>query len=323
MTPRISIIGTGGTISGVNDARRRSGAGLDPVRLAEMAGHAEPRAEVRFVDACRIPGRAMTPSIMRDIAATIRGELSAGSTGVVVTHGTDTLEETAYGLALMLEPGQAPIAVTGAMRLPDDVGYDGGANLAAALTAVADDRLRRCGPVVVFHDEIHHARWVTKRHSSSVTAFSSPETGPIASIVEGRVLLDSRTAPSDHLGLPDDLGATRVELIWVAAGMDGRLVELAADHADGLVVAGTGGGHTPPPVAAAIERAVANGCPVVVATRCQAGSTLSGTYGGVGGEEHLRSIGVIMAGRIPALKARLRLQVALALGETPGEVFPT
>jgi L-asparaginase len=258
---------------------------------------------------------------MHEIAATVRAEVERGCDGVVVTHGTDTVEETAYALALMLDV-PVPVVLTAAMRLPEDPGHDGTANFRAAVAAAADRRVAMLGPVLAVQDELHLARWVSKVHTSRVAAFASPETGPAGVVVEDRVLLTATHGPDDHLGLPDGLDGPRVELIVVAAGMDGLLVDAAAERAAGIVVAGSGGGHTPPPVAAAIGRAIAAGVTVVVATRCASGPTLTGTYAGEGGEIHLHSIGALLAGRLPALKARLRLQVALALGRDPAEVFP-
>jgi L-asparaginase len=317
----IAVLGSGGTISAVADAQRRNGGGLGAAAIADNAGPLPSGVDLRTVDVRRIPGRAITPSDMVDIARAVRDQLAAGADGVVVTHGTDTVEETAYALALMVVP-VAPIVLTAAMRLPEDAGHDGAANFRAAVAAAADPRVGDLGPVLAIQDELHLARWVTKAHTARVAAFASPETGPAGAIVEGRVVLTGARPLDDHVGLPDGLADTRVELLWVAAGMDGLLVEAAARRADGLVVAGSGGGHVPPPVAAALHEVIARGIPVVIASRCAAGPTLTGTYDGEGGELHLRSIGARFAGTLPPLKARLRLQVALALGLDAGAVFP-
>jgi L-asparaginase len=320
-TRTIVAVGSGGTISAVADARRRNGAGLDVADIAGRAGALPDGVDVRTVDVERIPGRAMGPPQMLAIAQELDARIAAGCDGVVVTHGTDTVEETAYLLALTLEP-RVPVVLTAAMRLPGDPGHDGSANFLAAVAAALDPRVAALGPVLAIQDELHLARWVTKVHTSRVAAFGSPDTGPAGVIVEGAVQLTGLARPDDHLGMPGDVAARRVELISVAAGMDGLLVDAAAERADGIVVAGSGGGHTPPAVAAALGRAIERGVAVVVASRCAAGPTLTGTYGGEGGEIHLRELGARFAGRLPALKARLRLQVALALGRDLDEVFP-
>lgn len=278
-------------------------------------------AALHAIEIARLPSRAMTPSLMREVALAVRGEVASGCHGVVVTHGTDTMEETVYALSLMLER-DVPVVMTGAMRLPGAAGYDGDANLRAAIAAAAHADATQLGPLVVFGDEIHLARWVAKVHTTRPAPFASPDFGPVGSVVEGRPQFTVSSAPSDFLGLPDQIDRHSVELVWIAAGASGDLVAAAAERAHGIVVAGTGGGHVPPPVATAIERAIGSGVPVVLASRCGAGSILADTYAGVGSEQHLRSLGVVPAGRLAPLKARLRLQVALALGRAPGSAFP-
>jgi L-asparaginase len=313
---RIALLATGGTISAIADACRTD-AGQGAAALAGSLGGA---VELLPVDIARVPSRAMTPELMRRVAEAARDAIAHGCDGVVVAHGTDTLEETAYALSLMLER-DVPVALTGAMRLPGTAGYDGDANLRAATAVAADMRCAPLGPMVVFGDELHLARWVAKVHTTRAAAFASPGFGPVGAVAEGRVCLSVAQAPSDRLGMPPTLEGPSVELLWIAAGADGRLVDAAAAHADGLVVAGTGGGHVPPPVAAAIGRAIDAGLPVVLASRCGAGPLLEDTYAGAGSERHLRSLGVVAAGQLAPLKARLRLHVALALGHPAHKAF--
>jgi L-asparaginase len=237
-----------------------------------------------------------------------------------VTHGTDTIEETAYALALMVD-ADVPVALTGAMRLAHEPGADGPANLMAALRVATTPEAAPLGPVVVMHDEIHAARWVTKLHTSKVAAFCSFGFGPVGQIAEGRVRLQATGPGHDYLGLPDRLDQ-RVELVWVAAGADGLLVDAAAAAADGLVVAGTGGGHVPPAMAESLRQVVRRGLPTVLASRCVGGPVLEETYGGVGSETYLIEAGLRPAGLLSPLKVRLRLLTALALGMDASEAFP-
>jgi L-asparaginase len=316
----VLLISLGGTISAVPDEHghgvptRSAGGLLATVPAAEVA-------DVRVADMKRIPSRGITPSDMCALAHEIRKGVRDGCDGVVVTHGTDTMEETAYALALQLDVS-VPVALTGAMRQGHEPGSDGQVNLLAALRVATTPEVTALGPVVVMHDEIHAARWVTKTHTSRVAAFSSPGFGPVGCVVEGRVHLYADCARPEFLGAPDELDC-RVELVWVSAGADGLLVDAAASVADGLVVAGTGGGHVPPAMAESLKRAVEGGLPVVLASRCISGPILEETYGGVGSETHLRSIGLVPAGTLGPLKARLRLMVALSLGKGAAEVFPT
>jgi len=230
------------------------------------------------------------------------------------------MEETAYALALQLDVN-IPIVLTGSMRPSHEPGADGPANLIGALRVATTPAAGRLGPVIVMQDEIHLARWVTKVHTSRVAAFSSPELGPVGHVVEGKVHLRVRCAPGDYLGMPDKLNK-RVEIIWVSAGADGLLVDAAATVAQGLIVAGTGGGHVPPQMTGSLQSAVERGLPVVLASRCIDGPILESTYGGVGSETHLRRIGLHSAGALAPIKARLRLLTALALGKGAAEVFP-
>jgi L-asparaginase len=313
--PEIALLAMGGTISAVADAPRND-RGLGATALAQLAGG----AKIHPLDVARVPSRAITPELMRRLATAVRSAIAEGCEGVVVTHGTDTIEETAYALSLML-PREVPVALTGAMRSLGAPGYDGEANLRAAVAAAADRRCTALGPVVVLGDELHLARWVAKVHTTRPAAFASPGLGPVGSVVEGRVQLSIEQAPSDLLGMPETLEAHLVELVWIAAGADGHLIDAAASYADGIVVAGTGGGHVPPPAARAIGRAIGAGVPVVLSSRGGAGPLLQETYAGEGGERHLRSLGVVSAGPLPPLKARLRLHVALALGRAVHEAF--
>jgi L-asparaginase len=211
--------------------------------------------------------------------------------------------------------------LTGAMRQAHEAGADGPANLISALRVAVTPETAGLGPVIVMHDEIHMARWVTKVYTSRVAAFSSPGFGPVGYVAEGKLHLHARRTTRDHLGLPDRLDE-RVEIIWVSAGVDGLLVDAAASFAQGLIVAGTGGGHVPPTMTGSLRAAVERGLPVVLTSRCVGGPVLESTYGGVGSETCLRAIGLHPAGALSPVKARLRLLTALALGKSAAEVFP-
>jgi L-asparaginase len=266
-------------------------------------------------------GAAIGPSHVWELAQAIQDEVRDGASGVVVTHGTDTLEETAYGLSLLLER-EVPVVLTGAMRGIDVPGSDGPANLAAALGTAADPRLAAFGPVVVFQDEVHSALWVSKVHTSRVAPFASPSAGPVGHIAEGRVhLVSAPPAACTPLRLFSPPSA-RVELLWAVSGGDGLLVDLLARAADGIVVAGTGGGHVSPGLADSLLAYVASGRPAVLASRCGNGPILRDTYGGPGSERRLLTGGVVAAGQLSPVKARLRLLYGISAGLTATQLFP-
>lgn len=315
--PRISLISLGGTISAVPDEAGLNRPSLTGARLLEAVPRARAFADVVSVPAATVGGHALTLGNLSSLAHLVRREVDSGADGVVITQGTDTLEETAYALALQLGVS-IPIVLTGAMRAAEDPGADGPANLLSALR-VASEPNGLVGPIVVIQDEVHAARWVTKLHTSRIAAFGSPGGAPIGEIVEDRVVVTGEN-PSEFLGLPSEL-SHRIHLLWTAVGLDGTMVE-AASAADGLVVAGMGGGHVPPAMASVLERLVSEGLPVVLASRCLTGQVLTRTYAGEGTESALLAAGIIPGGRLSPLKTRLRLAVALALGVPASEVFP-
>jgi len=316
MMATVSVLGMGGTIATVphaDGARAGRGAGdlVDGLPLG---------VDVRTRDVRKVSSRAVTPADMWALAEAVREELADGVDGVVISHGTDTIEETAYALALLVDT-TAPVVLTGAMRGGHLPGADGPANLAAAVAAAADARLAAYGPVVVFQDEIHVARLVTKAHSTRVAAFASPAAGPVGYVSEGRADLLLGPPPAPDL-LPRTAPPTAdVELIWAVAGSGGTLADAVAGRVDGLVVAGTGGGHLSDPLTAAAERLVRAGTPVVLASRCVDGPQLHDTYGGVGSERHLFAAGLLPAGILSPVKARLRLLFGLSAGIAAGDLF--
>ena len=319
MTRTITVLAMGGTIS-----TSAFPDGALPVLGAErLAGDLGASADVvvRARDVVKISGRGVTLKNMWDLAQMVHEEIEAGVDGIVVTHGTDTLEETAYALALLVDT-VVPVVVTGAMRVPGTPGADGPANLNAAFAVAQNPAFASFGPVVVFQDEIHLARWATKTHSARVAAFSSPAAGPVGHVVEGRAIAFSgapiykdtlpRTAPPDK----------RVELLMAVAGADGMVVDAIADRIDGLVVAGTGGGHVAPPFAKSLVDLAHGGLPVVLASRCADAQVLEHTYGGPGSEVDLLGNGIHPAGNLSAIKARLRLAFGLSAGLSAAELFP-
>ena len=269
-------------------------------------------------DVCNKPSCALTIPDMADVATRIRGELDAGATGVVVTQGTDTMEETAFALDIMLDSPQ-PVIVTGAMRAADAPGADGAANIEAAACAAASPECSGCGVLVSFDGELHAARYVIKYDAVSLSAFRSPLSGPVGRLSEGRVLLMSRPAsPAFHVN--PDVEPASVALVTVCIGDDGSLVQAAAaGGAQGIVVAAMGGGHVPPPMADVLG-SVAENIPVLLCSRAPAGRVLQQTYGYSGGDIDLLRRGLIPAGWLTPVKARILLSLALGAGWDIGEI---
>jgi L-asparaginase len=323
MPPRVLLIALGGTIASTADA---GGAGVTPRLGAGALVAAVPQlGEIARIETAERPPVAsfeLGADAMLDVAHEARRALAGGCDGVVVTQGSDTLEETVYLLALTLGRG-APVAVTGALRNPTLPSADGAANLLAAVAVAAEPAAAALGPVAVLGDEIHLARWAAKVHTSRTWAIQSPGAGPAGEVVEGRVRLWHAPLYSDVLGLPDSFAGLRVELVRLVAGDEGRLLaRVLDDPPQGLVIEGTGGGHAPAATLATIDALIARGVAVVLATRAAAGRNLERTYEMPGGEADLIRRGVLPAGWLSGGKARLRLLVALALGVPAADAFP-
>lgn len=275
--------------------------------------------EVVTCEVARVSGWEVTPAIMLDIARGMREVLGRGEvSGVVVTHGTDTVEETAFICDLLLDSPQ-PALFTGAMRSLDAREPDGPHNLHDALRAASCAALESYGAIVAMSGELHAARWVQKMHSHRTSAFSSPERGPVARLSADAIALMRPPPRRVTFPLPDHLPTVAVANAYT--GADPKLIEaiLDATAARGLVVEGTGLGNLPAELVPGIERLVATGIPVVVASRVASGGTKP-LYGGPGGGANLRSVGVLEAGDLPAGKARLLLGVLLGLGLREGEL---
>jgi L-asparaginase len=320
---RIRFLAFGGTIASV----RRPGMtevtpSLSGAELVESIPELAAVADVEVREFPPIASFAVTTRAMLDLARAVIEAHADGCDGVVISHGTDTIEETAYALALML-PRERRLVLTGAMRNPTLPGTDGPANLIAAFLAAGSRLVTGVGPVVVLNDDLHAARFATKTHTSRVSTIGSPGAGPLGGIVEGRVDVWWRPAWEDHLGLPDALDGRDVELVRVAADVSDALLRAAAERRPaGIVIEGTGGGHVPPPLLPVLDDIVAAGIPVVLASRTAAGPNLESTYRMPGGETDLIERGAIPAGWLSGHKARLRLLVGLALDRDARALFP-
>ena len=267
-------------------------------------------------DTLKVGSSRITFAHLARVLAEAREAVDAGATGIVVVQGTDTMEETSYLLDLLWGAPE-PLVVTGAMRNPGLAGIDGPANLAQAITLAADPVARDLGVLVVMADEVHAARFVAKRHSSAPQAFVSPDHGRLGVWVEGRHRIGIRVPRLPALPTPvlaDLEPGPRVPVLLAALDDDAHwLTSLTGESCAGMVVAGFGAGHVRPDVAEEVGRIAAE-VPVVLASRTGAGAVHTHTYGGPGNEEDLLARGLIGAGMLDPLKARILLRLLLAGG---------
>jgi L-asparaginase len=313
--PRVTVFSLGGTIVSTGGAASGVRPQLGVAELIEAVPQLHEVAELETVAFRQIPSGDLTLRDVVELAAEITKRFAAGASGVVITQGTDTIEETSFALDLLV-PGPQPVVVTGAMRNPTLAGPDGPANLLAAAQVAAAPEAAGLGTLVVANDEIHAARFVRKTHTSSTAAFRSITPGPLGWVVEGRVRIAFRL-PALETDLPSAIGAHEIPpiaLLTSALDDDARLVaEVEKLGYAGLVLEAFGGGHVPAHVVPALED-LASRVPVVLASRTGGGEVLRSTYGFPGSERDLLARGLIAAGFLDGLKARILLSLSLAAG---------
>jgi L-asparaginase len=296
----VTVLAAGGTISSVE-----GGARLGAEALAEGLS-------VQARTLLTVNGPQLTNADALTLAAAAVAETGTGR-GVVLTSGTDTIEELAVLCDAFLDadPTHPPVVVTGAIRSSDLPGADGPANLRDAIACAAN--LAGVGAVVCFAGEIHAARAVRKVDSTGPAAFGSPRHGPIGRVAEARAVLFSRPLRAPALPVPGSLDF-RVPIVSTWLGDDGALLRAAVDAGcDGLVLAGLGAGHLPPPVLAALGD-LPGRLPVVFTVRPERGHQLRATYAFDGSERDVLATGVIEAAGLSAPAARMLLLAALGAG---------
>ncbi|WP_349410802.1 asparaginase [Pseudalkalibacillus sp. SCS-8] len=275
-------------------------------------------AEVTMDDFINLPSPHVTPDHMMELSNYIRAKLvETDFDGVVVTHGTDTLEETAYLLDLM-HGHDVPIILTGAMRSSNELGADGPHNLISSVRVAASDAARDKGVLVVFNDEIHTAKNVTKTHTSNIATFQSPQYGPIGIVTKRGVFFHHNLVNKEHY---KTLALTKnVILLKAYAGMQKELLRsVRMMDVDGLVIEALGQGNLPPELLEEIDAFIEKDIPIVLVSRCFNG-IVQDIYSYDGGGKQLKERGVIFTNGLNGQKARLKLMVTLEMNLTHDEL---
>jgi L-asparaginase len=306
LSRRVRLLAAGGTISmqGEHAVPALDGAAL-VAQVPQLAAVKELQAETLL----SLPGAQISLEQALELARHACAA-SAWGDGVVITTGTDTLEEIAV-LCALLHAGDAPIVLTGANRPASSPGADGPANLLDAIVVAGSSTGSGLGTVVVFGGEIHAAMTVRKIDSTGPAAFGSPVAGPLGRVVDGRVWLHARPQRPRKLDV-SRLGH-RVEIVTAALGDDGALLRHAAAAAQGVVVVALGAGHLSPAMLGELT-AAAQRIPVVVTCRPERSSMLFSTYGFEGAERDLRASEAICAPFLSPVAARIALLCCLGAG---------
>lgn len=320
--PVVAIGAMGGTIAMTPAAPNAPvRPGLDAHDLVAAAPGLADVVDLRVEDICNIPSPSITVTEVLKALHFARRAVAAGAEGVILTHGTDNLEETAYLLDLLWDQ-EAPIVVTGALRSALMPGADGPANLLAAAITASSSRARGLGVLTCLNDTVHLAVRVTKSSSMTMEAFDSPGFSPVGRIVEGAFRRQWTPATQRPASLPAPAAGTiDVALLETAFGEDGRLISTVHQAAyRGIVIAGAGVGHMSASAADVVSDVISDGVTVVVASRTASGGTASNIYGYPGSEADLIERGAIMAGDLSPRKARLLLHVLLSAGRDAEEI---
>ncbi len=311
MRAKVVVIGTGGTIASRYDAALgRKVTAMSGSELLALLPGADTIAELEVDNFASVASFQMDAAFLLNLTRRIGDTLMrADVSGVVVTHGTDTMEESAY-LADLLVESDKPIVFTGAQRSADEPDGDGPRNILNSIRAAASPATRGLGAMICFNEELHAAREVTKTHTSAVQTFQSYDHGKLGAFDGDRVVVNRRNVARPRYRR--ERLEPRVDLIKLVLGLDSRPLDSAVSSgAKAIVLEAFGLGNTTREVADGVKRAVAAGVPVIVTSRCPAGR-VKPVYGGGGGGRDVEDAGAIFAPGIAGVKARILLMVLLA-----------
>ena len=314
MSKKILVLHTGGTISMQADASGAVVTSQDNP-MNHVSNPLE-GVEVHALDFFNLPSPHIKPKHMLALYQKIKEEADHYD-GFVITHGTDTLEETAYFIDTMEVPHK-PIVLTGAMRSSNELGSDGVYNYLSALRVASDDKAADKGVLVVMNDEIHAAKYVTKTHTTNVSTFQTPTHGPLGLIMKHEILYFKTAEPRVRFDLDKIQGL--VPIIPVYAGMTEELLDLLpVDQLDGLIIQAFGAGNVPKETAKKLNALIQEGLPIALVSRCFNGIA-EPVYAYEGGGVCLQNAGVFFVKELNAQKARLKLLIAINAGLTGDEL---
>lgn len=303
------VIHTGGTISMSQDQSNKVVTNdINPISLHQDV--INQYAQIDELNPFNVPSPHMTIQHVKQLKDIIlEAVTNKYYDGFVITHGTDTLEETAFLLDLILGIEQ-PVVITGAMRSSNEIGSDGLYNYISAIRVASDEKARHKGVMVVFNDDIHTARNVTKTHTSNTNTFQSPNHGPLGVLTKDRVQFHHM--PYRQQALENVNEKLNVPLVKAYMGMPGDIFSFySREGIDGMVIEALGQGNMPPSALEGIQQLVSLNIPIVLVSRSFNG-IVSPTYAYDGGGYQLAQQGFIFSNGLNGPKARLKLLVALS-----------
>ncbi|GAB6098406.1 asparaginase [Halanaerocella petrolearia] len=316
---KIKVITTGGTIAmGQDQSTHQMVPQLSGLDLLDQVPELNSMAQLELIQYANLDSSQLTPKAIFELAKLIEESLQEDEiNGVLITHGTDTLEETAYLLDLMVDSSK-PVVITGALRGFDEPSSDGSANLIQSLQTILDPRSKDRGVLVVLNNLIHAARFVSKNHTNKLEAISSINGGPIGFIDHGGVHYSYQIQPQATIK-PDSLAA-QVEIIKLGLGSTGNLIQAALDYdCQGLVIEAFGLGTLPESIGPGLKRAQEEDIPVVITSRCLEGRVYN-LYAASVGEEKVTNLDLIFGRNLTSAKARLLLMLLLSQNKSQTEI---
>ncbi|MBW6409800.1 asparaginase [Clostridium weizhouense] len=316
---KVAVVFNGGTISMKVDEKIKAAVpSLSGEDIMAMVTGIPEYAQIENYTFSNLPSPHMTPELMLKLSNLVQGLLDREDiNGVVLTHGTDTLEETAYFLDLTLKTNK-PVVVTGAMRSSDELGYDGPFNLATSICTAISEAAQNRGVLVCFNGELHSAKEVTKENSMALNAFSTPNFGPIGIVDNNKVIFYRNSPESIHIKINNV--KKEVALIKCVAGMNSDFIDFAINNGySGIVIEALGRGNVTPLMALGIKRAIEKNIPVVIVSRCFEGRVFE-SYGYEGGGKNIREYGAIFGDVLTGQKARIKLLIAINYGFNMKEI---
>lgn len=316
---KIAVIFNGGTISMKVDEKIQAAVPtLTGEQIMAKVTGIERFAMIETHNFSTLPSPHVTLELMLELSREIdklarRDDIS----GIVVTHGTDTLEETSYLVDLTLETNK-PVVFTGAMRSSSELGYDGPANLAAAICTASSEEAIGRGVLICFNGELNSAREVTKANSMALNAFRTPNFGPIGIVDNNRAIFYRENSKNEFFDV--EKIDSKVAIIKCCASADGEFIDFAIEKGyKGIVLEALGRGNVPPMMVNSIKKAIEKGIIVILTSRCFEGRVF-GSYGYEGGGQMLKNMGVIFGESMPSQKARIKLLMMLSSGKSKKDI---